>query len=214
MISLIVCSRSPSCPDSFSKHIETTIGELPYEIIWIDNSNNQRNICQAYNYGLSKARYDYLCFLHEDIIIYTNDWGKKSIDAMSDKSVGMLGVQGCVYFCESTTYWNRSLFRKANYILEKDGVKIRITEQDYPSGNDVVVIDGMWMFARAECFENSIRFDEEHFHNFHMYDMDLSLQMIKRGYKIRIIEDLWIEHLSMGNYDKSFFEDNQIFHEK
>lgn len=78
MISLIVCSRSPSCPDSFSKHIETTIGELPYEIIWIDNSNNQRNICQAYNYGLSKARYDYLCFLHEDII-FIQMIGEKSL---------------------------------------------------------------------------------------------------------------------------------------
>jgi len=214
MISIIICSRSPKCPDDFRNHILKTIGNIQCEIIWIDNSKNHRNICQAYNYGVSIAKYDYLCFMHEDIVFHTENWGVMSIEAIENASVGMLGVQGCVYFCQSATYWNRSLFRKAHYIQDRNGVKEKVIEQDYPCGNDVVAIDGMWMFIKRECFDNRIRWDEDHFHHFHMYDMDLSMQMIQHGYKIRVLNDLWIEHNSMGNYDKAFFEDNQIFHEK
>ena len=113
MISIIICSRNSQCSDKYTEHIHNTIGNIPYEIIWIDNSDNQRNMCQAYNYGVSLAKYDYLCFMHEDIVFHSKDWGKMAIAAMSDDSVGMLGVQGCVFFCESTTYWTKSLFRKA-----------------------------------------------------------------------------------------------------
>lgn len=214
MISIIICSRLSKCPSCFSNHIQETIGDIPYEIIWIDNSHNQKNMCQAYNYGLTLAQYDYLCFMHEDIVFHTKGWGQMAIEEMKDSLVGMLGVQGCVCYCESATYWNRSLFRNAHYIQERNGVKEKVYEQDYPCGNDVVAIDGMWMFIKRECFDNRIRWDEDHFHHFHMYDMDLSMQMIQHGYKIRVLNDLWIEHNSMGNYDKAFFEDNQIFHEK
>ena len=214
MISIIICSRNSQCSDKYTEHIHNTIGNIPYEIIWIDNSDNQRNMCQAYNYGVSLAKYDYLCFMHEDIVFHSKDWGKMAIAAMSDDSVGMLGVQGCVFFCESTTYWTKSLFRKAHIVQEKNGKKEKVYEQDYPCGNDVVAIDGLWMFIKKECFGKGLKWDEEHFHHFHMYDMDMSMQMLHQGYKIRVLEDLWIEHLSWGNFNKYFYEDNIIFHDK
>lgn len=214
MISLIVCSRHPVCTKDFRLHIQSTIGNIPYEIIWIDNSKNQRSICQAYNYGVSLAQYDYLCFMHEDIVFHTKNWGKMAIKEMVDASVGMLGVQGCVYFCESTTYWTKSLFRKAHIIQVKEGKKKKIYEQDYPCGNSVVAIDGLWMFMRKNLFIKGIKWDEEHFRNFHMYDMDMSMQVIQNGLKIQILETLWIEHKSWGNFNNDFYEDNKIFHEK
>ncbi len=214
MISIIICSRKKNIPSKFRDHIKKTIGDIPYEIIWIDNSRNQRNMCQAYNYGLTKAKYDYLCFMHEDIVFYTDNWGNLSIEAMRDPSIGMLGVQGCVYLCESALYWNRSLFRKAHIIQDRGGKKEKVYEQDYPCGTEVVAIDGLWMFTKKVLFEKGLKWDEDHFHHFHMYDMDMSMQIIHNGYNINILEDLWIEHLSWGNYNKDFYEDSMIFHEK
>lgn len=214
MISLIVCSRFKTCPDKFRSHIKSTIGDIPHELIWIDNSQNQRNMCQAYNYGVRNARYDYLCFMHEDIVFHTNNWGEMALEDVKEASVGMLGVQGCVYYCESTTYWTKSLFRKAHCVQMRNGIAEKITEMDYPCSNEVVAIDGMWMFVKKDVFLNGIRWDEDSFRHFHMYDMDLSMQLIQKGYKIKILEDLWIEHKSMGNFDISFYEDNKIFHQK
>ena len=214
MISIIICSRLRKCPVVFEEHIHTTIGNVPYEIIWIDNSRNDRNMCQAYNWGVTQAKYDYLCFMHEDIVFHSNDWGKMAIESMDDPSIGMLGVQGCVYYCESTTYWTKSYFRKAHIIQDRNGKKEKVYEQDYPCGSDVVAIDGLWMFIKRECFDKGLRWDDDHFRNFHMDDMDMSMQMIHHGYRIKILEDLWIEHLSWGNFNKDFYEDNIIFHEK
>ena len=214
MISIIICSRLRKCPVVFEEHIHATIGDVPYEIIWIDNSQNDRNMCQAYNFGVTQAKYDYLCFMHEDIVFHSNDWGKMAIDSINDPSIGMLGVQGCVYYCESTTYWTKSYFRKAHIIQDRNGKKEKVYEQDYPCGNEVVAIDGLWMFIKRACFDKGLRWDDNHFRNFHMYDMDMSMQIIHHGYRIKLLEDLWIEHLSWGNFNKDFYEDNIIFHEK
>lgn len=214
MISIIICSRNPQCSADFRHHIQSSIGDIPFEIVWIDNSRNQRNMCQAYNYGVRQAKYDYLCFMHEDIVFHSKNWGKIAASAMSDTSVGMLGVQGCVYFCESTVYWTYSGFRKAHIIEIIDGKKEKIFEQDYPCSDEVVAIDGLWMFTRKSLFKNTIKWDERSYAHFHMYDMDISMQLIHKGYKIKIIEDIWIEHKSNGNFNKEFYEDTRIFHEK
>lgn len=48
--------------------------------------------------------------MHEDIVFYTQNWGIMAIKAMSNMAVGLLGVQGCTYFDESTIYWTMSGF--------------------------------------------------------------------------------------------------------
>ena len=189
-----------------------TIGNVVYELVWIDNSNNKYTICQAYNKGVKMAKYPYLCFMHEDIVFYTEGWGTMAIDAMSDSDVGMLGVQGCTYFDESTIYWTMSGFRKANTILPGQIEKKK--EDDYPiSGNDVVIVDGMWMFTRKELFQD-IHWDEQTYHGFHMYDLDMCMQIVSRGMKIRLVDKVWIQHNSYGNWNADFFQGCLLFHNK
>ena len=212
MISLIVCSRHQEIDRNLEKNIQMTIGAVVYELVWIDNSENRYTICQAYNEGVKHAKYPYLCFMHEDIVFYSQDWGTKAIDAMSDKKVGMLGVQGCTYFDESSIYWTMSGFRKANTILPGQIEKKR--EDDYPiPGNDVVIVDGMWMFTRKELFQD-IHWDEHTYHGFHMYDMDLCMQIISHGMKIRLANEVWIQHNSYGNWNVDFFQGCLLFHDK
>lgn len=212
MISLIICSRHPKIGRDFEKNIQMTIGDVVYELVWIDNSDNKYTICQAYNKGVMMAKYPYLCFMHEDIVFYTEGWGTMAIDAMSDSSVGMLGVQGCTYFDESTIYWTMSGFRKANTILPGQIEKKK--EDDYPVfGNDVVIVDGMWMFTRKDLFQD-IHWDEHTYHGFHMYDLDLCMQIVSRGMKIRLADEVWIQHNSYGNWNVDFFQGCQLFHNK
>ena len=204
----------PECPDRLKNNIQETIGDIPYEIVWVDNTCNQRNICQAYNYGAKIAKYEYLCYMHDDIEFHTKEWGLLAVKEMNDSEVAMLGVQGCVYIDESTTYWCTSGFRKAHIIQTHKGHEERIFEEDYPCSNDVVAIDGCWMFCRRIIFESGITWDEQTFNDFHMYDMDLCMQILKRHNKIRILENLWIDHHSWGNYNLGFYSACKIFHNK
>ena len=161
---------------------------------------------------MKRARYPYLCFMHEDIVFYTQNWGIMAIKAMSNMAVGLLGVQGCTYFDESTIYWTMSGFKKANTILPWQTVRRK--EDDFPiPGNEVVVVDGMWMFARKELF-HEIHWDDASYRGFHMYDIDLCMQIKIRGLKIQILNELWIQHNSYGNWNTDFFEGCRMLHEK
>lgn len=75
MISIIICSRNKNIDSELEQNILDTIGNIVYEVINIDNSTNNYSIFQAYNKGTQIAKYPYLCFMHEDILFHTADWG-------------------------------------------------------------------------------------------------------------------------------------------
>lgn len=78
MISIIASTHNPTFFQRFSEKVQETIG-VDFEIIGIEN-HTQYSICEAYNIGADKAKYPYLCFVHEDVIFRTKDWGKYLID--------------------------------------------------------------------------------------------------------------------------------------
>src|SRR5689334_15986246 len=96
MISIIVCSRSLQLFNKLSINVETTIG-VPYEIIKIDNSNKSYSLCKAYNIGAKQSKYSYLCFVHEDVLFRTINWGMRLIEHLSQTNAGLIGVAGAVY---------------------------------------------------------------------------------------------------------------------
>lgn len=75
MISIIICSKYSKINCELEQNIENTIGNMPFEIITINNSQNSYSIYQAYNKGIKEAKYPYLCFMHEDILFHTVNWG-------------------------------------------------------------------------------------------------------------------------------------------
>ena len=102
MISLIICSRSSDIDVALKENIKNTIG-TDYELVIIDNSNNDYSIFSAYNEGVRRAKGDILCFMHEDILYRTEDWGKKIIAHFEDKSIGLIGFAG-THFLPSTPH--------------------------------------------------------------------------------------------------------------
>src|ERR1700749_930895 len=118
MISIIISSANPSLLIQASKNIEDTIG-VPYELVSFDNSGGQKGICEVYNLGIKKARYELLCFMHEDIEIETHGWGQVVIDQFnSDKELGLLGVAGSIYKTLTPSGWHGTgnNIARANYI--------------------------------------------------------------------------------------------------
>lgn len=74
MLSLIVCSRTNDISNELKENVSTTIG-CDYEWVVINNSQNQYSIFSAYNEGVSRAKGDVLCFMHEDVLFRTNNGG-------------------------------------------------------------------------------------------------------------------------------------------
>jgi hypothetical protein len=208
MISIIACSRNAQLLKNISENIARTIG-VPYELIPIDNSLNQFGICKAYNMGGDKARYDILCFMHEDISFETNSWGIIVVDMLRNKSTGILGIAGGDAKSLVPSSWSvpaRScevniIQHRKNGNPEKERILITMqgAESDF---KEVCVLDGVWLCTRKEIFEE-YRFDEINFPGFHGYDIDYSLQ-ISRKYKAYVLFNIQIEHYSEGNPNKEW----------
>jgi glycosyltransferase involved in cell wall biosynthesis len=104
MISIIICSRYSKISPELSSNIIKTIG-CSFELIEINNSENQLSIFQAYNLGIQKSKGQFLCFMHEDIYFRSNNWGVKVIEHFSNEDIGMLGVIGGHFFPDTPATW-------------------------------------------------------------------------------------------------------------
>ena len=96
MLSIIISSYQPHYYQALEKNIAETIG-IPYEVIKVDNPGKM-GICEAYNHGAQKAQYDYLLFLHEDVLFETQNWGKELIELLNLENCGVIGVAGTDYY--------------------------------------------------------------------------------------------------------------------
>lgn len=207
MISIVVCHRSKPFLQQFEQSLANTIG-VEYELFVIDNSHGTYGICQAYNLGGDQAKYDVLCFVHEDILFHTPNWGLNLIQHFVNPSVGAVGVAGSKIFGRKWfTFGGKHGFGKINILQHtKTGkaVKLEKTDPDVKSGI-VVSLDGVFIACRKSVFTN-LRFDEINLQHFHCYDMDFSLR-VSQHYQVLVAYDILLEHISSANYDTRFFQE-------
>lgn len=213
MISVIICSSKGAIGNSLRQNIDYTIG-VPYELIQIDNHEGAYSIFQAYRLGGQKAKYPNLVFIHEDIMFRVRAWGKYLCKALSDTSVGLVGVVGStILFPAYYGWWEGGIVGNVIQNYRENTVVEGI--YDYKvSGiiDNAVVCDGLFLALRKDMF-NIINWDTKTFSGFHCYDIDICMQVITAGYQIKII-DILIEHYSEGNLDHSFTESCIKFNQK
>lgn len=221
MLSIIISSVSSNHLDQIKKNIQATIG-IPHEVIAIDNRNAEKGICQVYNIGAKKSKFDLLCFMHEDIHIKTLNWGEKVIDHFDkDECLGLIGVIGSSYKSSVFSGWAPygvtpdtidygSLVQSFKY--ERKTSAHFYSNPDASTVQEVAVLDGVWLCSRKKVIEK-YPFDEYTFPGFHCYDLDISLS-INKEYKVAVIFDVLIEHFSEGKFDRSWAEATFALHKK
>jgi hypothetical protein len=212
MISLVICSRTIQLNESLRINIDKTIG-TEYEIILIDNSQNQYSIFEAYNKGVELSKYSFICFMHDDIQYITDNWGKLALAHFENNQVGAIGISGSPYLSLfPSPWWSSGLISK--YIVELDNNKETLVNISYkrPENNavEVVALDGVWLFVRKSVF-NSIKFDNSSFKGYHFYDLDLSMQLKQSGFILLSVFDILIKHQSMGNINYSWVKNGFLF---
>ncbi|MBC7913727.1 MAG: hypothetical protein H7Y07_06350 [Pyrinomonadaceae bacterium] len=212
MISIIICSKNPIFLKEVSENVKETIGVL-FEIIAMENHDGKYGICQAYNLGAAKAKYDIFCFMHEDISFVTQNWGLKVLKHLEDKKNGLIGVVGA----HPTTFLPCSyhpplLMHEANIIVQSNGKdkpshhSLRtIDPSDKSVLKSVTGIDGVWMCTRRDVFVNH-KFDEKTLTGFHGYDADFSLEILHGGFKVCVVFDILMYHYSSGYTNQSYME--------
>jgi len=221
MISIIVSTYQPDNFAKFEQNLKDTIGEdIDYEIIKIDNPALM-GLCEAYNKGIEKAQYPYLCFSHDDILISSHGWAKRIIEIFEENGdYGMIGVAGSTYKSWSPSGWffpDDSKFPRMD-IIHADDRNLTNTEKclkNPPSGKDiaeVVVLDGCWFCTTAKVAAE-FKFDEKTLTGYHCYDLDYSFQVGSK-YKLGVVYNMELIHYSMGAYSRDWVNETYILHKK
>ena len=217
MISIIISSAKKPLLAQVKKNIADTIG-IEHEIIAFDNSDGSKGICQIYNQGIREAKFDVLCFMHEDIAMHTPNWGVIVEDIFKNyPNVGLIGLAGSSYRPITPTGWN-GMGNEGYYInlLQRFKFEEKETKREYHNPGDkalapVAVVDGVW-FCTTKALAQKYMFDES-FAGFHVYDMDFSLT-IGQEKTVAVTFDVLLEHFSEGSYNADWLKDTIKLFEK
>ena len=200
MLSIIISSYQPHYYQALEKNIAETIG-IPYEVIKVDNPG-KIGICEAYNHGAQKAQYDYLLFLHEDVLFETQNWGLILTQLLSKKSIGCVGLAGGDYVSSYPLPWWQNKERRffhLNQISTNEEKKInRLTEH-----KNVIFLDGVFIACRRNIFLET-RFSD-YLQGFHGYDMDFSWRASQTHQNI-VSHEITLTHFSAGHPNIEWFK--------
>lgn len=205
MLSIIICSRTKTISPVLAENIKNSIG-YEYELIIIDNSKNQYSIFEAYNKGIEQSNGDYLCFMHDDIMIHTEGWGKIINRIFKEnREIGLIGVAGAKIKTRMPSTWSDcdDNFKVLNLIQHDKSGNVELQNMGFSDNQYeyVVAIDGVFMAAR----KNSLICFNEELKGFHNYDLNISFEYIINNYKIIVTKEILIEHFSIGTINKSWY---------
>ena len=195
MISIIICSRTADISQELKDNIASTIG-CEYELCVIDNSHNDYSIFSAYNEGVRRAKGEILCFLHDDVSFHTNEWGMVLSNILDNPKVGVVGVAGGHFLPSVPMYWPATPY-VSEYVINNDHGKCsnpyRCEYHDSNGISEVVICDGLYLAFKSSIFEQ-VHFDEEYYDGFHMYDMDICMQIQQIGLQCVVTNKILLEH--------------------
>ncbi len=190
MISIIISSYIPSYYEAIEKNIAETCG-VPFEIIQIKNPNLM-GICEAYNLGAKKAKYENFLFLHEDTEFSTVNWGSILIKTLQIKGCGIVGIVGSNYVPNVPFAWWDLYENNFSHYIQYDGEKL-IGDYNLDEDINVNVVDGVFMAVKRSIFQE-YEFNEN-ISGYHGYDLEFSIN-VANSYQNIISSKIKLAHFS------------------
>lgn len=200
MISVVICSVNKDLALQVKRNIDHTIG-VEWQLILLDNNVLKKSITAVYNLGAAQANFETICFVHEDVLFRTHDWGKRILSYFdNDKVLSLVGVAGSIYKSRVFSGWSTGIssFDCSNVLhINKAGQEEKLYSNPYSSKSlqNTVTVDGVFICARKECWQRN-PFDEG-IEGFHLYDIDFSFRNFMSG-KVAVTFEIDLVHITEG----------------
>ncbi len=208
-IIIAVCNQLAYTKLAVRNVLENTV--VPFELIIIDNGSradvkdyfdslkdkvdilyqrNEKNLgpIVAINQGIGLSRCDYICVMHNDVIIFEKGWIEKITSIMEeDRNIGIAGLAG-----RKEIYKNGSVNETSlKHGLQNEHLNPVMSEEV----SEVAVVDGLCFVMARRMLEKVSGFDETYGY-MHCYDLDMSLQSIGAGFKNVVVK---VEAMHINN---------------
>jgi len=193
---------------SFDQHIKNTIGSK-HEILCFPNFN-EFSLTSLYNRALDEtnSKDAILCFIHNDIVFKTLNWGRILLAKFNTTGYGIIGLAGTTSMPKSGIWWEdkHTMF---GIVEHTDEINTWVSNFSPPIKNiqDVVIVDGVFMAVDPS---KTVGFNET-FDGFHFYDISFSLDNYLNDVEIGVITTIRILHKSVGQTSPKWDENRMKF---
>lgn len=208
MMSIIICSIDESRFSAVCANYRKALADEPIEIIGIHDA---KSMCEGCNRGARQSRGDVLIFSHDDVEIIGTDSARKLRAHL--RRYDLLGIAGTTRLVGPR--WVEAgppfLFGQVAQLSPSGkGYDVAIWSAALPANDAIQALDGVFLCARRSVVEQ-VPFDESTFGGFHLYDLDFSFRAYQAGYKLAVINDLPMIHVSMGEFGEIWAADAERF---
>lgn len=213
MISFIICSINSEQYYQFQKNITDTCG-IPFELLRHDNRAAKWGLCKVYNHYSKIAKYDIICYIHEDVLFHTPNWGQIICDFYKNTpKAGCVGFAGSLIKTKNLSGWATSKSSNRYNFTQgfRDGSsKSYILNPNNEDFAEVVSLDGFCIFCKKEIWDQ-YKFREDIFTGFHLYDISFST-IIATEFNNYVCNVIKVEHLSPGSFSDDWYKNSKLFH--
>ncbi|MBI5666031.1 MAG: glycosyltransferase [Nitrospirae bacterium] len=155
-------------------------GPMP-DLTYIRNTENL-GVSKALNIGAEAAKYDVLCFMHNDVFISRENWTADIYGFISKTAgSGVVGLYGAKTIRKDATFRGKSIVH-----AKKNGPSIT------RSFEKVAVVDGLLLAMKKAVYHKCRGFCDGF--SVHYYDKDISLRAYKNGF-VNYVLNIPFEHI-------------------
>jgi glycosyltransferase involved in cell wall biosynthesis len=196
----------------FIEYLKKSSGFKKVEVIEKIN-NGEKSLSEVYNEIISESKTDMVVLCHDDIYFDTSSWYYKLKSHFENSDYGILGVAGTTEMPTSGQWWEvrRKMIGIVNH--ESGGKKwtSKYSEDLGKSIRETVIVDGVFIALSKTRIKHN--FDEE-FKGFHFYDIGFCFKNQIEGVKVGVISNIRITHKSIGQTNKQWEENKNLFAQK
>jgi glycosyltransferase involved in cell wall biosynthesis len=164
------------------------------QITYIRNEKNL-GVSKALNSGAEAAKYKILCFMHNDVFIFQNNWAASICDFIKNTAnAGVVGLYGAKAIRKDGSFRGKSIVH-----AKKDNPSITRKFEK------VAVVDGLLLGMHKQVFERTRGFCDGFI--VHYYDKDISLRAYRNGFENYVL-NIPFEHVCAATRSAITQDDN------
>lgn len=208
-VSVVISTRK--IDDSYLKHVEKMFSHPKTEVNIYEN-DGVNSLSEIYNIGLKESKNDIVVFMHDDLILETNNITPKVVRLFEENpEYGIIGLAGTDNLMSGMWWQDRtSMYGVVGHEHEGKRHVNHYSKQSFgDKPKEVVIVDGLFIMVHKDRIKHT--FNEE-FKGFHFYDLPFCLENYIDGVKVGVTTKIMVTHKSIGMVNKQW-EKNKLFFE-
>jgi len=171
---------------------------------WKHTATSPHPSCTVYNEPVLEALQsvftgsteEVIAYIHDDVVISEHGWDVRVLKEFEDPTVGLVGFGGALRHGSPEMYRVRYAFTQLGRSKFLSNMReAEIHGERFKGERDVAVLDGFAMFVRRSILEKAGGWPLNTGINYFCYDMWLSCEVRRQGYRIRLV-GVECDHLS------------------